>query len=192
MRRRALEWLAGLAVLATSPCLALPEAGEPAPRFALRDFFDATKLVRATVLFQGKHTLVSFFATWCKPCKQEIPELRKLGESYGDRGVQVILVCLDRLGARDVGDYLKEAGAGGTTVLWDRYGAAQKEFGAVQLPANVLVGPTGDVVMAWEGYLPARLAELGERFEALPRTGAPVPARPPEAAEGAAKSGARR
>lgn len=162
---------AALVLAAASPVLAAPEAGKPAPRFALRPLRDNTQLVSSKDLYAGKTTLVSFFATWCKPCLREIPAFRALGERYGDRGFQVVLVCLDRIGLDSVNSYLKEANSGDLPVFSDRYGRAKEAYSVAQLPTNVLVGPDERVLMSWEGDQPAKVKEVEARVEKLPPTG---------------------
>jgi thiol-disulfide isomerase/thioredoxin len=67
--------------------------GELAPDFAWRGAdgsemsFDKTR---------GKVTLVNFWATWCAPCKKELPDLIELHKAYGDRGFAVVGVATDR------------------------------------------------------------------------------------------------
>lgn len=164
-----------LLALGTPPALALPAVGERAPRFALRPLNDNTVLVSSKGLFEGKTTLVSFFATWCKPCKEEIPELKRLAERYADRGFRVVLVCLDQFGVRDVARFLEEAGSGDLPVLWDRYGRTREAYAVGQLPTNVLVGPGEQVQKAWELYQPDQLKDLERRLNALPAAPAAAP-----------------
>lgn len=154
--------------VAASGAHALPAVGERAPRFALRPLNDNTVLVSSKGLFEGQTTLVSFFATWCKPCKEEIPELKRLAARYADRGFRVVLVCLDQFGVRDVARYLEEAGSGDLPVLWDRYGRTREAYAVGQLPTNVLVGPDEQVQSAWELYRPDKLQELERQLQGLP------------------------
>lgn len=56
---------------------------------------------------RGKVTLVDFWATWCIPCKTEMPHFQELYHGYKDRGLQVIGIALDK-DPGDVRDFLKE------------------------------------------------------------------------------------
>jgi len=69
-------------------------AGAPArrPEFALADLDGA---VQSISKWDGKVLLVNFWATWCEPCRREIPLLDELQAEYGERGVQVIGVAID-------------------------------------------------------------------------------------------------
>ncbi|GAB4266456.1 TlpA disulfide reductase family protein [Deferrisoma sp.] len=160
------------AALAAGAAWAAPPApGAEAPAFGLRELGDPTKLVLASRLFEDGYTLLSFFATWCEPCAEEIPRLRALEAAYADRGFRVVLVCLDRFGLRGVDDYLARAGGAGMRVLSDKFNRVAKSYGVSQLPTNVLVGPDGRVVMAWEMYQEPKLRELEAFLQGLPRKG---------------------
>jgi thiol-disulfide isomerase/thioredoxin len=72
------------------------------PDFALRDVDGA---VQAVSKWDGKVLLVNFWATWCEPCRREIPVLNELQAAYGERGVQVIGVAIDDV--EEVRSFLK-------------------------------------------------------------------------------------
>ena len=56
--------------------------------------------------FQGKAVMVNFWATWCAPCRREIPVLIDMQQKYGDQGVQIIGIAIDN--REDVAAYLRE------------------------------------------------------------------------------------
>jgi thiol-disulfide isomerase/thioredoxin len=176
--------IAAIVVLAHAAQGRLPAEGSRAPRFALRNLHDNTQLLVSRTIFENRHTLVSFFATWCKPCKEEIPHLARLEREYGDRGFQVVLVCLDRMGMRSVKDYLEKAQGSELLVLWDKFGRVSKQYAVVQLPTSVLVGPDEKVILAWEMYQPERLQQLEDRLRKLPLA---PPEEPREAHDGEAE-----
>jgi peroxiredoxin len=156
-----------LALLSPSVGRSMPAVGDEAPRFTLRELADDSKSVISQSLFGGKTTLLSFFATWCKPCRAEIPELRFFADRYGERGFQVVLVSLDQVGVGEVKSFLEEVGAGGLQVLWDEEGDVMALYEIMNLPSNVLVGPTGTVRMAWQGHLPGMLKKLEAHLQTL-------------------------
>jgi len=147
---------------------ALPAVGEEAPRFTLSDLAESPKTVEAGELFAGKTTLLSFFATWCKPCEKEIPELSALAREHGRRGFQVVLVSLDHSEAEEIRAFLRGAGAGDLPALWDEEGESMGLYGVFSLPTNVLVDPAGKVLMAWQGYQEEQLRDLQSLLEKLP------------------------
>ncbi len=68
-----------------------PALGYPAPDFELPDLNG--NLVRLSQ-FRGRPVLLNFWATWCPPCRKEMPDLQAFSEKYGDR-IQVLGVNLD-------------------------------------------------------------------------------------------------
>jgi len=65
------------------------EVGEPLPEFAIQTF-DGNKASRATL--EGKAALVIFWNTWCPNCMKELPEINRLAEKLGPRGLEVLAV----------------------------------------------------------------------------------------------------
>lgn len=71
-----------------------------APDFVLVDLEGRIASLRA---FRGKVVLLSFWATWCPPCRQEMPDLARLKEAFGPDGLVVLTVATDAGGAKTVG-----------------------------------------------------------------------------------------
>ncbi len=65
---------------------ARPKVGEKAPDFALADARDTTKVVKLSD-FRGKAVVVNWFASWCGPCKEEIPEFQQAQDTLGGQVV---------------------------------------------------------------------------------------------------------
>jgi len=75
---------------------------QPRPNFAMPDLAGTPHQVKE---WDGKVLAVNFWATWCGPCKEEIPLFNAMQKQYGPRGVQFVGVAMDARGA--VKDYLK-------------------------------------------------------------------------------------
>ncbi len=69
-----------------------PEAARTAPDFALPDLEGR---MRSSDEWDGSIRVVNFWATWCPPCRKEIPLLKEIQAEYGDRGVQIIGIAMD-------------------------------------------------------------------------------------------------
>jgi cytochrome c biogenesis protein CcmG, thiol:disulfide interchange protein DsbE len=109
-----------------------PEEGKPAPDFALVDARDAGT-IRKLSDFRGKVVIVNWFASWCGPCQQEIPEFNKLEAAASD---QVVVLGVD---------YLEDAGAA-TGILDDlhaTYPAVLDSVGVVAEHYRVGSGSSG-------------------------------------------------
>jgi thiol-disulfide isomerase/thioredoxin len=71
-------------------------------------FLDGSKSRLADL--KGQVVLLNFWATWCPPCRQELPHFESLYQSYKDQGLAVIGVSMDQVGADFVLNFTKEAG----------------------------------------------------------------------------------
>ncbi len=137
--------------------------GQPRPDFELNDLNGA--VVSATD-FEGNILLINFWASWCKPCIEEIPMLSRLQTSYSERGVQIVGIALDDpLKAKEfasvlVINYPILVGSTDTILTGLRYGNRSG-----MLPYSVLVGADGLIKWAYLGALSEQ--ELEEQIIAL-------------------------
>jgi thiol-disulfide isomerase/thioredoxin len=74
---------------------AVLKAGGPAPDFSLKDLNDQDERLAD---YKGKVVLVNFWATWCDPCREEIPWLIEMQEKYGAQGFTVLGIAMDEEG----------------------------------------------------------------------------------------------
>ena len=110
-----------------------PRAGEPAA-------------VRALADYQGQVVLVNIWATWCGPCREEIPSLQALYRDFAPRGFKIVAVSIDEgaAAAPKVRDFMR--GFGVTfDVLHDPEGAIQKIYQTTGVPENFVIGADGVV-----------------------------------------------
>ncbi|MEE8339909.1 MAG: TlpA disulfide reductase family protein [Xanthomonadales bacterium] len=137
--------------------------GQPRPDFELGDINGATV---SAADFDGKILLLNFWATWCKPCIEEMPMLTRLQHSYAGRGVQVVGIALDdpdkaREFASELAiNYPILVGSTDTVLAGRRYGNRSG-----MLPYSVLVGADGIIRWTWLGALD--LEELEAQIKAL-------------------------
>ena len=97
---------------------------------------------------RGKPALVDFFASWCDPCAEEAPELRKLAASLGDRAT-VVAVDWDDAGG-PARAFVKKHGWT-FPVLADTSGRAGESYGLVGLPTSFVLDPQGRIVATFRG-----------------------------------------
>lgn len=115
--------------------------------------------------YRGKVVLVNFWATWCAPCREEMPSLERLRQALAGRPFVVLAVNVGE-GGRVAGDFMN-AMAHGFTVLLDRDGGTTKAWGARILPATYVLGPDGEVSFRHFGALDWSSAEARSRITAL-------------------------
>jgi thiol-disulfide isomerase/thioredoxin/Cu/Ag efflux protein CusF len=115
----------------------------PAPDFALPTLSGET--IRLSDL-RGKVVLLNFWATWCVPCRTEMPTLEELYQRYKERGLEVVAVNLDALSTAGVEAFLKEVAVTFRIVLDPSWSAAQV-YRVLGLPTTYLIDRVGNVVV---------------------------------------------
>jgi len=101
--------------------------------------------------YRGKWVLVNFWATWCPPCLQEIPDLVALHEAHKKTDLVVIGVALDSTG-ESVVDFVAKKHVSYPVVLGD-YELAEQVGEVNALPTSYLFDPTGKLVSYQEGMV---------------------------------------
>lgn len=108
--------------------------------------------------WKGKLRVVNFWATWCMPCRAEIPVLQSAADAFSQDGVEVIGVALDN--AHDVQRFAQQAGIRYPLLLAEKQGAALMRSGgntAGSLPYTLLVDAGGVVLQRHAGPIDAPL-----------------------------------
>ncbi|MBC7704868.1 TlpA disulfide reductase family protein [Variovorax sp. RTB1] len=120
--------------------------------------------------FQGKPTVVNLWATWCPPCRREMPVLAQAQATHAD----VNFVFLNQgEAAEKVGDFLSKEKLALHNVLLDRQGEASGRFGQRALPTTLFFDATGHLVDTRIGEV--SLATLTERLQAIRVTPSSTP-----------------
>jgi thiol-disulfide isomerase/thioredoxin len=123
------------------PLQANDAKGKQAPDFTLQDLDG--KPVKLSD-FRGKAVLLNFWATFCGPCKVEMPWLVELQKQYGPQGLEIVGVALDDSGKDTIQKYAKDMGVNYTILQGqDSVGDA---YGAVGLPATFYIDRNGKIV----------------------------------------------
>ncbi|MEC5215788.1 thiol-disulfide isomerase/thioredoxin [Actimicrobium sp. GrIS 1.19] len=115
---------------------------------------DLANKPQALSQWQGKTLLVNFWATWCAPCVQEMPELSELQTAIGNPGTQIIGIGIDS--PASIRAFSKEVPVSYPLYVGGIDGSElTRQFGnaAGSLPFTVLIGPDGTVKKTWLGRL---------------------------------------
>jgi len=130
----------------------------PMPPFLVNDV-DGN--IVSTASWRGKVVLLNFWATWCPPCREEIPEMIELQSRYKDR-LQVIGVSMDDSPAEEVRAFAHQMGMTYPVVMGSR--SIEAEYGGVPaLPTSFVIGPDGGVVQKHVGLYPIDVYETEVR-----------------------------
>lgn len=102
---------------------------------------------------RGDVVLLNTWATWCAPCKEEMPWLQNLSDRYGAQGLQVVGVSIDRGGQDDaVRAFADDLGA--KFSIWrDPSNRFSRVFETTGVPETLLIGRDGEVLYRWKGAL---------------------------------------
>jgi thiol-disulfide isomerase/thioredoxin len=93
--------------------------------------------------FRGKYVLLNIWATWCVPCRKEMPTLDRLEAKLGGPDFEVVALSIDRGGADIVRRFYQEIGVRSLAVSLDAKGGAPFKLGAVGVPATLLIEREG-------------------------------------------------
>jgi peroxiredoxin len=115
----------------------------------------------------GQVVMINFWATWCVPCRQEMPHLQALYERYNDLGFELLAVNVedDPEGARK---WLEETPVT-FPVLFDANNEVSKMYKVVAMPSTVLVGRDGTMRFIHHGYKAGYEGEYQNQVRALLR-----------------------
>lgn len=128
-----------------------PAIGLQRPEFAAMDLDGQLRNIKE---WDGKLILLNFWATWCPPCKKEIPDFIELQKAYGDQGFQIIGIAID--GEDAVREYTSEVGMNYPTMVVETEGVALAKHygnGVGVLPYSVIINRDGEISYTIMGEL---------------------------------------
>lgn len=126
------------------------------PSFNLPDAVSGSTVNSAD--FTGKTLLVTFFATWCPPCMQEVPTLIELHQQFSKANFSVVGLSVDE-GGPDVVAKLVEKRSINYPVLMADATTTRDFGGVVGIPTSFLINKEGNVVKKYPGYVPHAVLE---------------------------------
>lgn len=145
----------------------LPRVGQPLADFTLPDLQGKTVQLGA---LRGKVVFINVWATWCKPCVDEMPTIQRLFEQLSPRGLEVLSVSLDPLGAQVVAPFMQTYQLTFPALL-DTKSQVEKLYGTTGVPESFIVDKQGRLVEKIVGprdWAHPQVLALFERLLAAP------------------------
>lgn len=116
----------------------------PAPSFEAITLDDPPQ-TRTLADYEGNVVLLNIWATWCAPCRFEMPSMQALHEDYSDRGLKIVAVSIDHPSAGDAIRWFTEEYGLTFEILHDTTGAIREAFGTTGIPETAVIGRDGVV-----------------------------------------------
>lgn len=119
---------------------------ENAPALPETTFTDRDGGTHSFADYKGKVILVNFWATWCAPCREEMPSLDALQSELGGEDFQVVTIATGRNPPEKIDKFFEETGVENLPVLLDPKQKLARDMGVVGLPVSVLIDRDGNEV----------------------------------------------
>ncbi len=140
--------------------------GRPAPRFELPDLQGQTHTLSE---YRGKVVFLNVWASFCAPCREEMPSMERLVRTYQDRGLEMVAISVDPE-ARDAQQFMTQFLPGqrsAMTVLHDPNSAVAHQYGTELLPETYIIGRDGEIVARFVNAYDWTRPEVKELIELL-------------------------
>jgi peroxiredoxin len=155
-RRRARSYLlAALFVGYTSVGVAAPKVGQAAPDFV---GYNADGQPLSVATYAGKVVVLSFWASWCSPCKRELPLLEGIARTAGKERVQVLAVNVES--AEVYKKLTRHTSDLQMLITSDAGRDVQRSYGVHEIPHMVIIGRDGHIIRVHRGYSEAGVDDV--------------------------------
>ena len=144
--------------------MVLHEEPQEVPAVSFTDM-DGEELTLAA--FEGRFVLLNFWATWCAPCREEMPSLDRLQRALGGEAFAVVTVASGRNPPPAIRRFFEEEGVTDLPVYLDPRQAMSRQMGVFGLPTTVLIDPEGREIGRLRGDADWAGAEALALIEAL-------------------------
>jgi peroxiredoxin len=144
------------------------DAGQPFPKIGVKDLKGRT--IDAGLL-RGKVVIVDFWASWCEPCREELPVLDRLYRTYGERGLVVVGVSVDNR-LDNVHGFLRKHPVS-FPVVHDAHHVLSRRFEPPTMPSSYIIDRKGIVRHVHRGFRAGDAVRLEAQVKALLKDPAP-------------------
>jgi len=101
--------------------------------------------------YRGKYVLLNFWATWCAPCRKEMPMLSELQQEFGGDRFEVVTLATGRNSPARIKAFFEEIGVANLPRFQDRRQALARDMSVLGLPITVLIDPEGHEIARLQG-----------------------------------------
>ncbi|MGI9389493.1 MAG: TlpA family protein disulfide reductase [Boseongicola sp.] len=101
--------------------------------------------------FKGKHVLVNFWATWCAPCRKEMPQLAELQAELGGDAFDVVTIATGRNPVAAIDSFFEEIGVDNLPKYLDPQSTLARNSGVFGLPITLILAPDGKEIARMRG-----------------------------------------
>jgi peroxiredoxin len=144
-----------------------PETGKQAPSFKVAGLGGKPVTLEN---YSGKVLVLNFWATWCPPCREEIPHFSRLYSQYKAKGVEFLGVSMDDGELDEVRDLVRKFGDENRVEYLLALGTPElaNDFGGIpSLPTTFVIDRTGKIVKKYTGYSPAVTDDIEQTLKNL-------------------------
>ncbi|MEX1234009.1 MAG: TlpA disulfide reductase family protein [Roseovarius sp.] len=101
--------------------------------------------------YEGKHILLNFWATWCAPCRKEMPMLSELQTEFGGESFEVVTLATGRNAVPAIEEFFDEIGVTNLPMHRDPNQRVARDMGVLGLPITVIIDPSGREIARLQG-----------------------------------------
>ena len=101
--------------------------------------------------YEGKHVVVNFWATWCAPCRKEMPMLSELQNEFGGDGFEVVTIATGRNSVMGIKKFFEEVGVDNLPLYLDPRSGLARDMGILGLPVTLILDPEGQEIARMRG-----------------------------------------
>jgi len=146
--------------------------GSEAPTFSAVTT-DGTRKTKSIADYKGDVVVLNIWATWCAPCRQEMPSIQRLHTALGPQGLKIVAVSVDEAGKEQaILDFKNEFGLS-FEILYDATGTIRDAYRTNGVPETIVIGRDGVIRKKWlggEDWSSAQNTRLFEQLLAEPRS----------------------